>query len=139
MRSGAIMASVDLLSILKDAFGFDEFRPSQEEVCRSLVEGNHMPLCRNRAQQQRRMGAHDSHIALSLSTAPRGNLDDLDGKEMPDPLDVAIRDRGELSVGGGAGPEEVDLHVWWGVVGETGVVERLMRCEGASVSCQDRI
>src|SRR3954470_11374341 len=69
-----------------------------------------MPLCRNRAQQPRRMGAHDSHIALALSTAFGSNLDDLDREEMLDPIEVALGDRSELGVSGGAGPEEGEFH-----------------------------
>src|ERR1700741_3505171 len=69
-----------------------------------------MPLCRNRAQQLRRMGAHDSHITLALSTAFGRNLDDLDREEVLDPIEVALGHQSELGAGGGAGPEEGEFH-----------------------------
>jgi hypothetical protein len=54
--------------------------------------------------------AHDSHITLTLSTALRCDFDDLDRKEMPDPIEVPLRRTGELGVGMGTSPDEAKFH-----------------------------
>ena len=55
------------LSIVSRSSHFANFKESIDLA--PLVEDDHVPLCGNRGQQPRRMGAHDSHIVLALSTA----------------------------------------------------------------------
>ena len=72
-----------------------------------LIENNHFPFGRNRAQQLRRIGVHDKRITFLLSTFLGCQLCNFNRKEVLDSIEVTVDSLPILSVRCGTNPNEV--------------------------------